>query len=140
MSIAERELEIIEEFSLYDNWMDKYEHIIEIGKELKGLDEKYKTLEYEVKGCQSKVWLHAFLKDGKVIYEADSDAIITKGLIGLLVRVLSNAKPEDIARNKLGFIEKIGLKQHLSPNRSNGLVAMIKQMKYYALAFSQLNN
>lgn len=134
--INDTEIEIIEEFSLFDNWMDKYEHIIEIGKELKGLDEKYKTPEYEVKGCQSRVWLHSYLKDGKVIYEADSDAIITKGLIGLLVRVLSNEKPDDIIKNELGFIEEIGLKQHLSPNRSNGLVAMIKQMKYYAMALN----
>lgn len=136
MSIAEKEIEIIDEFSLFDNWMDKYEHIIEIGKELKSLDENYKTPEYEVKGCQSKVWLHSYLKDGEVIYEADSDAIITKGLIGLLVRVLSNEKPENIIKNELEFIEKIGLKQHLSPNRSNGLVAMIKQMKYYAMALN----
>ena len=136
MSIAEKEIEIVEEFSLFDNWMDKYEHIIEIGKELKNLNQKYKTQEYEVKGCQAKVWLHSYLKDDKIIYEADSDAIITKGLIGLLVKVLSNEKPEDIVKNELGFIEKIGLKQHLSPNRSNGLVAMIKQMKYYAIAFN----
>ncbi len=136
MSIAEKEIEIVEEFSLFDNWMDKYEHIIEIGKELKSIDEKYRNPEHEVKGCQSKVWLHSYLKDGKVIYEADSDAIITKGLIGLLVRVLSDEKPEDIIKNELEFIEKIGLKQHLSPNRSNGLVAMIKQMKYYAVALN----
>jgi cysteine desulfuration protein SufE len=135
--MTRKEIEIVEEFSLFDNWMDKYEHIIEIGKELKGLDKKYKTPEYEVKGCQSKVWLHSYLKDGKVVYEADSDAIITKGLIGLLVRALSNEKPEDIVKNELKFIEEIGLKQHLSPNRSSGLVAMIKQMKYYAIALNQ---
>jgi cysteine desulfuration protein SufE len=128
-SIQETENEIVEEFSLFDEWMDKYEYIIELGKNLPDLDEKLKTEDNKVSGCQSQVWLNTKYENGNIIYEADSDAIITKGLVGLLVRVLSNQKPRDIVDAKLGFIDKIGMKEHLSPNRANGLVAMIKHMK-----------
>ncbi|MBK8551145.1 MAG: SufE family protein [Ignavibacteria bacterium] len=138
-TIAEIEDQIAEEFSLFDDWMDKYEYIIELGKNLPLIDEKYKTDEYKVKGCQSQVWLNAEMKEGKLIYKADSDAIITKGLIALLIRVLSNQKPEDIANAKLEFINKIGMKEHLSPNRSNGLMSMINYMKNYALTYSGEN-
>ena len=131
--------QIVEEFSLFDDWMDKYEYIIELGKKLPLIDEKYKTDDYKVKGCQSQVWLNAELKDGKLIYKADSDAVITKGLIALLIRVLSNQKPEDVSNAKLDFINKIGMKEHLSPNRSNGLMSMINYMKNYALTYSGEN-
>jgi cysteine desulfuration protein SufE len=128
-TIQNIENEIIDEFSVFDEWMDKYEYIIEIGKELPQLDEKYKTEDKKVAGCQSQVWLNTNYKDGKVIFEADSDAIITKGLIGLLIKVLSNQTPGDIINAKLEFIDKIGMKEHLSMNRANGLTAMIKRMK-----------
>lgn len=131
-SIKEIEEEIIEEFSLFDDWMSKYEYIIELGKKLPLIDEKYKTEEYKVKGCQSQVWLNAELENGKLVYKADSDAIITKGLIALLIRVLSDQKPEDIAKAKMEFLDKIGMKEHLSPNRANGLSAMLNYMKNYA--------
>lgn len=133
--ISEIEGEIIEEFSLFDDWMGKYEYLIELGKSLPLIDDKYKVDELLVKGCQSKVWLHAELKDGVVVFTADSDAIITKGLVSLLVNVLTNHTPNEIIDAELGFIDEIGLKEHLSPTRSNGLVSMIKQMKLYALAF-----
>lgn len=135
MSILEKEKELIEEFELFDDWMDKYEHIIDQAKSLPMLDAQYKTDEYLVKGCQSKVWLNAEMKDGKVVYSADSDAVITKGIIALLIRVLSNESPQDIVNADLGFIEAIGLKEHLSPNRANGLASMVKLMKTYALGF-----
>lgn len=138
-SIDKTEKDIIEEFSLFDDWMGKYEYIIELGKDLPLIDEKYKTEEYKVKGCQSQVWLNAELIDGKVYYKADSDAIITKGLIALLIRVLSGHKPEEITDAKLEFINKIGMKEHLSPNRSNGLMSMISYMKKYALTYSGKN-
>lgn len=134
-TIADIENEIVEEFSLFDDWMDKYEHLISLGKSLPLVEEQYKTDEYTVKGCQSKVWLFAALQDGKVIYTADSDAIITKGIIALLVRVLSGRTPAEILQANLAFIDEIGLKEHLSPTRSNGLVSMIHQMKNYALVF-----
>ncbi len=137
--IDKTEKEIEEEFSLFDDWMGKYEYIIELGKDLPLIDEKYKTEEYKVKGCQSQVWLNAVLKDGRVYYKADSDAIITKGLIALLIRVLSGHKPEEISEAKLDFINKIGMKEHLSPNRSNGLMSMISYMKKYALTYSGKN-
>lgn len=136
MSITEIEKNIIEEFGMFDDWMQKYEYLIEMGKDLPLIDEKYKTDEYKVKGCQSQVWLNAEIKSGKVIYKADSDAMITKGLIALLIRVLSNQKPEDIVNSKLDFIDKIGMKEHLSPNRSNGLMSMISYMKKYAEAYA----
>jgi cysteine desulfuration protein SufE len=128
-TIQEVEDEIVEEFSLFDEWMDKYEYIIELGKNLPALDDNFKTEDRKVSGCQSQVWLNTKFENGNVVFEADSDAIITKGLVGLLVRVLSNQKPADIVNAKLEFIDKIGMKEHLSPNRANGLVAMIKHMK-----------
>jgi cysteine desulfuration protein SufE len=125
--------EIIEDFSLFDDWMEKYEYIIDMGKSLPLIDEKYKTEDYLIKGCQSKVWLKAEKEGDRVNFYADSDAVITKGIIALLIKVLSGQKAEQIATADLYFIEKIGLKEHLSPTRSNGLVSMIKQMKYYGL-------
>ncbi|MCB9185377.1 MAG: SufE family protein [Flavobacteriales bacterium] len=140
-TIEEKEQEIIDEFSLFDDWMDKYEHIIGLGKELPLIEESLKTDDLLIKGCQSRVWLHAKLENGKVIFTADSDAIITKGIINLLIRVLSGEKPDDIVNADMTFIDQIGLKEHLSPTRSNGLVSMVKQMKLYALAFkTQMNN
>lgn len=137
MPLKEIENEIVEEFSLYgDDWEGKYEHLIDLGKSLPLIDEAFKTDNRLIKGCQSRVWLHSELKNGKVIYTADSDAIITKGMVALMIRVLSNQKPEDIINSELHFIEKIGLKEHLSPTRANGLVNMIKQMKLDALALS----
>jgi cysteine desulfuration protein SufE len=131
-AIEEIEDEIVEEFSLFNEWLDKYEYIIELGKNLPAMKEELKTDDRKVSGCQSQVWLNTKFENGRVIYEADSDAIITKGLVGLLVRVLSNQKPEDIINAKLEFINKIGMKEHLSSNRANGLVAMIKHMKQNA--------
>jgi len=135
MKIEEIENEIINEFEQFDEWLDKYNYLIELGKSLPLIDEKYKTDQYVITGCQSKVWLHASFDDGKVFFEADSDAIITKGIVGLLIRVLSGQTPVDILNSKLEFVDKIGLHEHLSPTRSNGLTSMIKQMKLYALAF-----
>lgn len=141
MSIKERQEEVIEEFALFDDWMDKYEHLISLGKELPLIEESKKVEENIIKGCQSRVWLDAQLKDGKVNFTADSDAIITKGIISLMIRVLNDSKPEEIINEELFFIDQIGLKEHLSPTRSNGLVSMVKQMKMYALAFqTQLKN
>jgi len=134
MTINEIQDELIEEFSLFSDWMEKYEHIIQMGKELPLIDEKYKTEENIIKGCQSRVWLHADFKDGRVYFTADSDAIITKGLVGMVIRVLSDHTPAEITAADLYFVDKIGLKEHLSVTRSNGLVSMIKQMKMYALA------
>ena len=127
--------QIIEEFGLFDDWTDKYEYIIEMGKKLPLLDAKYKIEENKIKGCQSNVWLHSELKDGIVSYEADSDAIIVKGLISMLVRVLSGHSPEEIFSTDLYFINKIGMTQHLAQTISNGLLSMVKQMKFYALAY-----
>ena len=128
---------IIEEFSFFGDWLEKYEYIIELGKDLPLIDEQYKTEDYLVRGCQSKVWLHANLEDGKVVFKADSDAVITKGIIALLIRVLSDHSPQEILDADLYFLDKIGLKEHLSPTRANGLVSMLKQMKLYALAFQK---
>lgn len=139
MTVSEIEKQIIEEFSLFEDWMDKYNYIIELGKSLPVIEEQYKTEKYLISGCQSQVWLHAEYKDGKVIFTADSDAIITKGIVNLLVRVLTNQPPDEIINAKLEYIDKIGLKEHLSPTRSNGLLAMIKQMKLYALVFKNLS-
>ncbi len=133
-TIPEIEQEIIEEFEAFDDWMDKYEYIIELGKELPLIDEKLKTDDRLIKGCQSRVWVNAEKKDGKMIFTADSDAIITKGIIGLLIRVLSNQSPEDIAKADLNFIKVIGLQEHLSPTRANGLVSMVQQMKLAAIS------
>lgn len=135
MEFEKRQEEIIEEFEFLTDWMEKYEHIIELGKSLPLIEEKYKTDDNIIKGCQARVWLHAELIDGKVIYKADSDAIITKGMIALLIRALSGLTPDEIIAADLKFIDKIGLKEHLSPTRSNGLLSMIKQMKLYAIAF-----
>lgn len=129
--------EIIEEFSLFDNWQDKYEYLISMAKELSPMDEKHKTEDNFVRGCQARVWLHAYMEDGLLKFMADSDALITKGLVALMVRVLSGNKPADIASADLYFVDKIGLREHLSPTRANGLVAMIKQMKLYGIAFAQ---
>lgn len=135
MTITTIQEELIDEFSLFDDWMDKYEHLIELGKSLPLIDASLKTDDKLIKGCQSKVWLHAEMTDGKVIFTADSDAIITKGIIAVLVRVFSNQSPETIINADTAFIDDIGLKEHLSPTRANGLVSMIKQMKLYAVAF-----
>ncbi len=137
MSISEIENEIIDEFSMFDDWMEKYEHIIELGKELPIIEENQKTNENIIKGCQSRVWLHAEKENGIISYSADSDAIITKGIIALLIRVLNHQDPKEIVDAKLDFIDEIGLKEHLSPTRSNGLVSMVKQMKVYALLMQQ---
>ena len=135
MSIKEIQEEIIEEFAMFDNWIQKYDYLIELSKDIPLISEEYRLNENLIKGCQSKVWLHAREIDGKVIYTADSDAIITKGIAALLIRVLSQQKAEDILENEMYFIDAIGLNEHLSMTRSNGLVSMIKQMKFYALAF-----
>src|SRR5690606_5630438 len=134
MTINEIQDELIDDFAFFEDWMAKYEYLIQLGKELPLIEDSYKKDEYLIKGCQSKVWLHADYRDGKVIFTADSDAIITKGLVGLMVRVLSNHSPAEIADSDLYFVDQIGLKEHLSPTRANGLVSMIKQMKLYALA------
>jgi cysteine desulfuration protein SufE len=128
--------EIIEEFAFFGDWMEKYEYIIDLGKSLPLIDEQYKDEDHLIKGCQSQVWLHADEAEGKVSFTADSDAVITKGIIALLVRVLSGQKADEIAQADLYFIDKIGLKEHLSPTRSNGLVSMVKQMKMYGLAIN----
>ena len=132
--------EIVEEFSLFDDWMQRYEYMIELGKSLPLIDPEYKTEDNIIKGCQSKVWIHADLEGDKLVFTADSDAIITKGIIAVLIRVFSNQHPDAILGADNSFIDKIGLKEHLSPTRANGLVSMIKQLKMYAIAFkTQLN-
>lgn len=134
-TINELQDEVIEEFSDFDGWMDKYQLLIDLGNEQEPLDEKYKTEQNLIDGCQSRVWLQADLVDGKVIFQAESDALIVKGIITLLIKVVSGHTPDEILDSDLYFIEKIGLKEHLSPTRSNGLLAMVKQMRMYALAF-----
>ncbi|RZJ35179.1 MAG: SufE family protein [Flavobacterium sp.] len=140
MSINEIQDEIIDEFSMFDDWDDRFQYVIDLGKGLPLINPEYKTEENTIKGCQSKVWLHAEGNDGKIEFTADSDAIITKGIIAILIRVFSGQSPEDILAADTSFIETIGLKEHLSPTRANGLVSMIKQIKMYALAFSSKNN
>ncbi len=135
MTISETEALILGEFSMFEDWMDKYNYLIELGRSLPVIDGQYKTDQYVITGCQSKVWLHAAYRDGKVFFTADSDAIITKGIVSLLIRVLSERTPEEIITADMSFIDRIGLREHLSPTRSNGLTAMIKQMKLYALVF-----
>lgn len=135
MNINEIQEEIIGEFEMFEEWMEKYEFIIDLGKSLPLIKEEYKIPENLIKGCQSQVWLHAEMEGNKVMFTADSDAIITKGLVGLIVRVLSGHTPDEIVNADLYFVDKIGLKEHLSPTRSNGLVSMIKQMKMYGVAF-----
>lgn len=131
--------EIIEEFSTFDDWMDRYALLIELGNSLEKLDEKYKVENNLIEGCQSRVWLHAEYNDGKIIFRAESDAVIVKGIIALLIRVLSDRTPDEILTSDLYFVDKIGLKEHLSPTRSNGLVSMIKQIRFYAMAFKAKN-
>ena len=141
MVIEEIQQELIEEFNMFDDWMQKYEYMIELGKSLPIIDELYKTDDNLIKGCQSKVWLHSEIANDKIIFTADSDAIITKGIVAILIRVFSNQKPEDIINANTNFINEIGLTDHLSPTRANGLVSMVKQIKLYASAYqSQLKN
>ena len=137
MTIQEIENTIVEEFSCYEEWLDKYAYLIDLGKECPVIDEKDKTEENLIRGCQSRVWLSCELRDGRLWFKADSDAVITKGIISLLIRALDGQTPQDILAADLHFIDQIGLKEHLSPTRSNGLTSMVKQMKLYALAFSQ---
>ncbi|MBT8305102.1 MAG: SufE family protein [Bacteroidia bacterium] len=135
MSIKDLQNDIVEEFSMFDDWIQRYEYMIELGKSLPLIDGQYKTDDNLIKGCQSKVWVHAELKDDKIVFTADSDAIITKGIIAILLRALSGQHPKDIIEADMGFIDEIGLKEHLSPTRANGLVSMIKQLKLYAIAY-----
>ena len=140
MTINDRQDEIIEEFQDFDDWMDKYQLLIDLGNEQEPLDEKYKTESNLIDGCQSRVWLQADYEDGKIRFTAESDALIVKGIVALLIRVLSDSTPQEILDADLYFIEQIGLKEHLSPTRSNGLLAMVKQMRMYALAFQSKGN
>ncbi len=135
MSINEVQEEIIEEFASFDDWMARYSYIIEIGNDLTNFDEKSRVVQNLIEGCQSRVWLDGELIDGKIVFTADSDAIITKGIIALLIRVYSNRTPDEILNSELFFVDQIGLKEHLSPTRSNGLLSMIKQMRLFALAY-----
>lgn len=135
MTINEKQDELIEEFEFLTDWVDKYEQIIQLGKELPLIDEQYKQDKYLIKGCQSKVWLYPEFKEGRIFFSADSDAIISKGLVSLIINVLSGFSPEEIMNADLYFIDRIGLKEHLSPTRSNGLLAMVKQIKLYAIAY-----
>lgn len=135
MTINEIQDNIIDDFNQFDDWMDKYSLLIDLGNSLPPIDEKYKIPQNIIEGCQSRVWLHAELIDNKVVFTGESDAILVKGIVALLLQVLSNQSPDDILNNDLYFIDKIGLKEHLSPTRSNGLLAMVKQMKMYALVF-----
>ena len=135
-TIQKIQAEIVEDFGMFDDWMQKYEYLIDLGNELAPIKEQYKTEDNLIKGCQSRVWLHAEHSQGKIIFTADSDAIMTKGIVAILINVLSNQAPKDIATAKLDFINEIGLKDQLSPTRANGLVSMIKKMKLYAIAFN----
>ena len=139
MTIQDIQESIADEFSIFDDWMERYEYIIDLGKTLPLIDLEYKTEDNIIQGCQSKVWVHAELKDDKIVYTADSDAILTKGIIALLIRSFSNQTPSDILSANTDFIDKIGLKEHLSPTRANGLVSMVKKIKMYALAFEAKN-
>ena len=139
MTIKEIQDEIVDEFSMFDDWMQRYEYIIELGKLLPLIDEQYKTEDNIIKGCQSKVWVHGEQHDDKIVFTADSDAILTKGIIAILIRTFSNQKATAILEANTDFIDEIGLKEHLSPTRANGLVSMIKQIKMYALAFDAKN-
>ena len=141
MKIKQIQEEVIEEFAMFDDWMQRYEYMIDLGKSLPLIDSKYKTDDYLVNGCQSKVWVRAELVDKQIVFKADSDAIISKGIIAILIRVFSHHEPNEIIEAKTDFIDKIGLKDHLSPNRANGLSSMIKQLKIYALAYqTKINN
>jgi cysteine desulfuration protein SufE len=136
MTIQEIKEELLDDFAMFDDWMDKYDYIIELGKSLPLIDEKYKTEAYLVKGCQSKAWIHAELVDDKIVYTADGEAIIAKGVLALLFRVLSNQPPHAVVEEDMSFLEEIGLREHLSPTRANGLQATIKMMKFYAVALN----
>jgi cysteine desulfuration protein SufE len=136
MNIEEKEQQLIDDFAIYDDWMEKYEYIIELGKDLPMIEDAQKTSDKVIKGCQSTVWMHAEMKEDEIIFTADADAIIAKGIIAMLIFVLSGEKPQDVVEAKLNFISKIGLQEHLSPTRSNGLVSMLKQMKLDALALN----
>jgi cysteine desulfuration protein SufE len=138
MTIEEIQQEIIEEFSMYEDWMDKYGYLIELGNELEDLDPKDKNDQNIIKGCQSRVWLAADLEDGKINFRGESDAVIVKGLVALLLRVVTGRTPKELMENNLHFIDDLGLKQHLSPTRSNGLLAMVKQIRLYAVAYSRI--
>lgn len=140
MKINEIQDQLIEDFELYDDWADKYEYLIELGKSLSPMDEQYKTEDNRIHGCQSRVWLHAYMENGLLKFTADSDAIITKGIVGLLVKVLSGHAPKEIAEADLYFLKAIGLQEHLSPTRANGLVSMVKQIKTYGVAFNSLQS
>jgi cysteine desulfuration protein SufE len=139
-TLNETQDEIVEEFSVFDDWMDKYAYLIELGNGMLPLDNRYKTQSNLIEGCQSRVWIQANYENGIIHFEAESDAVIVKGIVALLLRVLSDRTPDDILGSDLYFIDKIGLKEHLSPTRSNGLVSMVKQMKLYALAFKTKGN
>lgn len=140
MTINDTQDRIIEEFSVFDDWMDKYAYLIDLGNTLPPLDDKYKTESNLIEGCQSRVWLQADYRDGKIYFEGESDAVIVKGMVSLLIQVLSGHTPQEILDADLYFIDQIGLKEHLSPTRSNGLVSMVKQMRLYALAFKTKEN
>ena len=135
MNIETIQADLIDEFSMFEDWMERYEHMIDLGKSLPLIDSEFKTEDNIIKGCQSKVWLHADLESEKVVFSADSDAIITKGIVAILIRVFSNQSPETILNTSTDFIDEIGLKEHLSPTRANGLVSMVKKIKMYALAY-----
>lgn len=139
MTIQEIQDEIVDEFSMFEDWMQRYEYIIDLGKSLPLIDEQFKTEDNIIKGCQSKVWVHAEQQGEKVVFTSDSDAILTKGIIAILIRSFSNQKAADILEANTDFIDKIGLKEHLSPTRANGLVSMVKKIKMYALAFNAKN-
>ncbi|WP_298303360.1 SufE family protein [Flavobacterium sp.] len=139
MTIQEIQDTIVDEFSMFDDWMQRYEYIIDLGKALPLIDEQYKTEDNIIKGCQSKVWVHAEQNEDKIVFTADSDAILTKGIIAILIRAFSNQKAVDILEANTDFIDEIGLKEHLSPTRANGLVSMVKQIKMYALAYNAKN-
>ena len=139
MTIEEVQQQIIEDFSLYEDWMDKYAYLIELGNELVDIDQKYKIDQNLIRGCQSRVWLHQEIQDNKIIFEAESDALIVKGLVALLLKVYSGRTPKEILASEPHFIDDIGLRQHLSPTRSNGLLSMVKQIKLYALAYEKIS-
>ena len=132
--------DVVDEFSVFEDWLDRYNYLIELGNDLSPIDPRYRTPEYLINGCQSKVWLHADLVDGRLQFDADSDALIVKGIVALLVRLMNGRTPAEILENELFFIDKIGLRQNLSPTRSNGLLAMVKKMRLYAIAFQAKQN
>lgn len=140
MTIKEVQDNIIDEFSVFDDWMDKYNLLIDYGKDLPAIDPKFKVKDYLIEGCQSKVWLHPDFNGNVITFTADSDAIITRGIVGLLIRVLTDRPPDEILAAELYFIDRIGLRQNLSPTRSNGLLSMVRQMKLYAMAFNEMKN